>query len=227
MTAHSAQGRPVIGLTADVSAEKFLVGRSYVRAVTAAGGAPIVLPCNLERIDEFIRVCDGLVLTGGDDPITTRWGMPLHPKSNPVDPLRQEFELALLDASAADSRIPVLGICLGMQLMGLHAGATIDQHLADHLPTADQHWDRRAHEVSGELGRGVVHSHHRQALTDPGKLRVIATAPDGVIEAVRSDDRPFYVGVQWHPERTDDGALGLGVIAKVVSAAAARARVRR
>ena len=126
---------------------------------------------------------------------------------------------ALTSAGHAAEGKPVLGVCLGMQLMGLHAGGVLDQHLPDHLVTAHLHWDRRAHEITGELGSGTVHSHHRQALSDPGRLRVIASAPDGLIEAVRSNDRPFYLGVQWHPERTTDERLGIDLFRQLVTAA--------
>ena len=218
----SQPSRPIIGITADASEEKFLLGRSYITAVQEAGGLPLILPCVPQCAAEYLRLCDGIMLTGGGDPIMTDarlGGRPLHPKANPIDPQRQEFEIAILDALAADAPKPALGICLGMQMMGLHAGGKIDQHLPDSLSTANQHWDKRVHEIRGEIGRGAVHSHHRQALTDPGRMRVVATSPDGVIEAIQSDDRPFYLGVQWHPERTDDAALGIGVIRKLVEAA--------
>lgn len=212
---------PLIGLTADAAADKFLSSRSYSAIVAAAGAAPIILPCIMDRIDDYLSSCHAIILTGGGDPITTRWGVALHPKAQPIDSQRQEFELALLDALAQRPEKPVLGICLGMQLMGLHAGGRIDQRLADSLPTADLHWNQRRHEITGELGRGFVHSHHRQALTDPGSLRITATASDGVIEAIQDDHRSFYLGVQWHPERTEDQALGLDVIRRLVAASSA------
>ena len=199
---------PLIGITADAAQDQFRVRRSYADSVTAAGGIPVVLPCIPALAAEYVDRCDGIILSGGDDPIMTRWGIPMHPKARPLDPLRQEFELALLEALDARAHKPALGICLGMQLMGLHAGGTLDQHLPDTLATADLHWDTRSHTVEGELGAGEVHSHHRQALVDAGAMRVIARAPDGVIEAVASDNRPFYIGVQWHPERTPDKRLG-------------------
>lgn len=210
--------RPVIGLTADVTDDKYLLSRGYCRAVAAAGGVPIILPCRTELLDEFLALCDGFILTGGDDPSMERWGIPTHPKAKPIDPERQDFELALLARLDEQLRIPVLGICLGMQLMGLHASGTIDQHLPDSLPTASQHWGRTPHTITGELGTGTVLSHHRQALASAGSLRVAATAADGVIEAVTSPDRPFYLGVQWHPERTDDERFGIGLFKQLVDA---------
>ena len=220
MSGHTRQ--PVIGITADASADKFQVGRAYIDMVERAGGAPLILPCIAACAQQFVRICDGIILSGGGDPITTDprlGGVPVHPKASPIDPARQQFEIAVLDALEHEVGKPALGICLGMQMMGLHAGGAINQHLADSLHTADQHWDKRAHTVTGELGRGIVHSHHRQALTDAGAMRVIACSEDGVIEAITRDDRPFYIGVQWHPERTDDPQLGLGLLRRLVEAA--------
>lgn len=218
---------PVIGITSDLSSTgvtKCQVSINYVNMVDRAGGVPIILPCVPEQARAYLELCDGLIFTGGDDPITTDprlGGVPLHPKSNPVHPQRQAFELALLDALQIQREMPALGICLGMQMMGLHAGGTIDQHLADHLATADEHWDKHTHTVSGELASrgGVVNSHHRQALTSTGSMRVVATSPDGVIEAIRRDDRDFYLGVQWHPERTQDESLGIDLFRQLVNAA--------
>ena len=212
--------RPIIGVTADLAVDRYNVAAAYARIIDRAGGSPIILPCLPERVDDLLDLCDGVVLTGGDDPIMTHWNVPMHPKARPVDPMRQAFELALLAALDRENGKPVLGVCLGMQLMGLHCGGTLDQHLPDSLATADLHWDKRAHTIEGELGAGVVHSHHRQALNDAGAMRVIARAPDGVIEAVRRDDRPsMYLGVQWHPERTDDERLGFALFEQLVQEA--------
>ena len=215
--------KPIIGITTEVTDQKYQVGRSYAAMVMQAGGVPLLLPAVIEAVSEYLAICDGVIFSGGDDPLTTQWGVPMHPEATPLNPQRQAFEVALLEALDRHAHKPALGICLGMQLMGLHHGGMLDQHLPDHLPTADLHWERRAHQVNGDLGSGVVHSHHRQALRDPGRLRVIATAPDGVIEAVRCDQRRFYLGVQWHPERTADETLGVGVFRGLIAAAKDRA----
>lgn len=224
----SPPSRPIIGLTADATPEKFQIGRAYVQMIERAGGMPIVLPCIPALAGDLLAVCDGMVLSGGDDPIMTHWGVPMHPKARPLNPRRQEFELAMLAALDADARKPALGICLGMQLMGLHGGGALEQFLPDTLPTAALHWDRGSHEISGELGSGIVHSHHRQALSDAGSLEVIARAPDGLIEAVRSASRPaMYLGVQWHPERTEDETLGVALFRRLVDEAREFRRERR
>ncbi len=192
---------------------------SYAAAVTAAGGLGVLLPCETARADEYARLCDGIVLTGGDDPIMEHWASVTHPAAKKIDPRRQAFELALLAALDASEGEPVLGICLGMQLMGLHRGGGLDQCLGETRSTSRRHWPKTTHPVSGALGEGLVHSHHRQALADPGSLEVVARAADGVIEAVRDAERPYYVGVQWHPERSGDGRLGAGLFGSLVERA--------
>jgi len=215
-----ARTAPVIGLTTDVVADRFQVGAAYGDLIVRCGGVPLVLPACLEQVPRYLEICHGFVFTGGDDPDTRYWRVPLHPQARLISPRRQAFELALLEALDPRPERPVLGVCLGMQLMALHAGGAIDQYLPDTTPTAGEHYGRVLHAIEGELGGGMVQSHHRQAVSDPGRLRVVARAPDGVIEAVQDDSRGFYLGVQWHPERTGDEHLGTGLFRRLVAKAA-------
>jgi putative glutamine amidotransferase len=160
-----------------------------------------------------------------------------------MDARRQAFELALLEAldTARDNALgatgdrPVLGICLGMQLMALHNGGSLDQFLPDTLgESATAHQNDLTHPLIvavNDSALGVpagttswqVTSSHRQAVRDVGRLRELARAPDGTLEAIDAQDRLFYVGVQWHPERTEpnqDNPLGWGLIARLVKTAA-------
>jgi len=211
--------RPIIGLTADLAGDRYAVGRGYADLVEAAGGVAVILPCQGSKVDAHIELCDGFILTGGDDPDMAQWGQAMHPKARALHPERQAYETLLLAALDHHNSIPVLGVCLGMQLMGLHAGGALDQHLPDTLATAGEHWNRGEHLVSGSLGNGMVHSHHRQALTNAGALQVLARAHDGVIEAVADSRKRFHLGVQWHPERTREDALGRALIESLVKAA--------
>ncbi len=213
--------KPLIGITADLENDRYQSQRAYANAVRLAGGVPMILPHEPGLAPDFVDRCDGILMTGGDDPAMERFGLPTHPSAKPMHPDRQASEIAILDALSGRPERPFLGICLGMQLMSLHAGGTFDQHLADSLATAESHRGNKLHRVSGEIGEGDVVSSHRQAVTTPGRLSVVARSPDGVIEAVRDGDRRFYVGVQWHPERTGDTPLGFGIIRKLVQAAAA------
>lgn len=210
---------PIIGITCDFRDDRYIAAPHCASTVAQAGGLPVLLPCLVERAGQFVDLCDGIIFSGGDDPIMEAWGVPTHEKAKLIAPQRQAFELALLKHIDDRQQIPVLGICLGMQLMGLHRGGALDQHLPSTLATADQHWGKREHPISGPLGQGTVHSHHKQAITEPGELTIVATAPDGVIEAIQDDQRPFYLGVQWHPERTKDERFGSGLIRQLVDAA--------
>src|SRR5262245_25159443 len=114
MANDKSTGKPVIGITADVTDRNYQVGRSYVRMVEQAGGMPLILPPLIDSIPAYMSMCDGLIFSGGDDPITTHWGVPLHPKATPLHPDRQAFEVALLKALDERRDMPALGICLGM-----------------------------------------------------------------------------------------------------------------
>ena len=192
--------RPTIGITAHLEEGRMTLRESYLDAVWNAGGTPLVLPPVPGSAEAVLKSVDAIIFTGGDDPDMRPFGEPLHPLANVIDSRRQAFEMELLAELDGHDHIPVLGICLGMQLMGLHAGGQLDQHLADSLPTAADHLDGKMHVVEGLLGAGKVHSHHRQALVDPGHYEVAATAHDGVIEAIRNPILHHRIGVQWHPE---------------------------
>jgi putative glutamine amidotransferase len=176
-------------------------------------------------LDYALETCDGFIFTGGDDPKTEPFGEPTDPRTTPVYDRRQTFETGLLRALAPGGPDrPVLGVCLGMQMMALVRGGAIEQYLPDHLATHAEHWDRE-HPIipvaggsmgGGALSAGVVLSKHKQAVRDPGPMVVTATAPDGTIEAIRDPDRRFAIGVQWHPERTRDDAVGDALFRELV-----------
>jgi putative glutamine amidotransferase len=176
-------------------------------------------------VEQTVAACSAIILTGGDDPRTEPFGEPTHPKANPVHPLRQRYETELLEYLHDEAPdVPVLGICLGMQMMALVAGGRLDQHMPESMPDAERHWGRthgvQRVESSQPLDLdGVVFSRHRQAVADPGCLSVVARSDDGIIEAVRDPRRPFYLGVQWHPERTEDPTLGRDLFHHLIAAA--------
>lgn len=227
--------RPIIGITADIVVApgrlKADVGLAYADCVHRAGGTPIILPPIPDLIDAHLAICDAFVFTGGDDPRTEAFGVPTHPKANPMHPQRQAYELGLLGRLQERKDTPVLGVCLGMQLMSLVNRGTLDQHLPESHPDPARHWDAQHtiklaphadHESASRwlpltTSDRLVTSKHKQAVMNPGALRVIAHSDDNLIEAVDDPARKFYVGVQWHPERTSDDALGQAIFDALVS----------
>ncbi len=238
---------PLIGITVDnvdrtAASGMYRSGIHYSRAVVAAGGIPLLLPHEPALADRYAALCDALMLTGGADPRMEGFGCMTDGRANVMDEQRQAFELALLAAVDRENENalpgtphkPVLGICLGMQLMALHNGGMLDQFLPDSLgEQASLHQNDSSHplviaEDGSALGlpagetRVRVTSSHRQAVCDAGQLRVIARAADGTLEAIDAPGRAFYLGVQWHPERTAPGTphpLGWDLIARLVDAA--------
>jgi len=213
--------RPVIGITMDYGDKpnRYVLVSDYATSIERAGGLPWPLPfrSDLSLIPQFVDRLDGIVFSGGDDLDPTLYGEVRHPKAEPIDPVRQQFELALMN-EIERRRLPALGICLGCQLMNVHRGGSLIQFLPDHeraealehrkLAPGDS---TRRHEVRLEPGTRLaeavgktgisVNTRHKQAISRTGRgLRVIAKAPDGVIEGIEDPSHPFFLAVQWHPE---------------------------
>lgn len=228
----------IVGITCSMQDDATGVRRPYVEGVVRAGGVPILLPppgpIGRARLNALVRahldLCHAVILPGGADPSMEPFGERTHPAAHPVHPDRQRYEIALLHALDERRTMPVLGVCLGMQMMALTSGGALNQHLADDTPTHADHLDDAIHSVRptdegaarpvhASIRAGLVVSAHHQAVRDPGRLRIIAVAHDGVSEAIDDPSRPFYLGVQWHPERTADPTLGQGLFDALVRAA--------
>lgn len=178
----------------------------------AAGRRP---PLHPDAIDDLLDAVDGLLLSGGPDIDPSAYGHEPARCLGPTEPELDAFELTL--ARAADRRgIPLLAICRGAQLLNVSRGGTLHQHLPDVVGREIEHRqpepaDQLTHAVTLDpdsrlaelLGwrEGEVNSLHHQAVDTLGAgLRVVARAPDGVVEALEAPDRPFTIAVQWHAE---------------------------
>lgn len=202
----------------------------YLHAVELAGGQPRMLSTFQARADDVeppegssfglapddascLDGASGLVIPGGGDIDPAWYGAERHPRTHKVSHRRDEFESTLM-ATALEEDIPIFAICHGMQLLNVHLGGTLEQHLADDPERLNHDRDRpraeAAHEVRVKpgsilepiLGRhAAVNSHHHQGLRDvAGELEEIAWAEDDILEAVVSRDHTWVLGVQWHPE---------------------------
>jgi putative glutamine amidotransferase len=223
--------RPLIGITSYVEQARWgvwdtkaaLVPYAYVAQVADAGGRAVLIPPASEPA-EILRVLDGLLLAGGADIDPGRYGEQAHPHTAGLRPDRDECELGLLDAALADD-MPVLGICRGMQLMTVHAGGHLHQHLPElvghenHRPAAGVYGEHSVRiEGTSRLGsilgeRVQVHSYHHQGVIDAGKLSVVGWADDDTVEAVEDPSHAFALGVLWHPEVGADPRLFAALVA--------------
>lgn len=231
MTRTRRAGRPLIGLSTYRETASWgvwttaadLLPALYARSVEAAGGLVVLLPPQATGATELVQRLDGLIVTGGADVDPGRYGQPVAPLTV-VRPDRDAWELALLDA-AAEAGLPALGICRGMQVMAVQAGGTLEQHLPDvvghdeHAPDGDAYgWTSVRAEPDSLVARLVGESmqvschHHQAVLAHPG-FRVAARAADGTLEAIEDPTRPYWAGVQWHPENGDDHGLFAGLVA--------------
>jgi putative glutamine amidotransferase len=173
---------------------------------------------------------DALILSGGGDVDPAGYGAAPHPETTRVQPARDRAELDLLAAALA-ARVPVLGICRGLQIINTSRGGTLQQHLPDSgghragpgtfgtHPVRVAPGSRLASllgppDDGGELWLDVPTAHHQAIGELGGGLVATAWAADGTIEAVEPADRDEpLIAVQWHPEQGTDPRLFRGLLA--------------
>jgi putative glutamine amidotransferase len=202
----------------------------YTDMVRHAGGVPVILtPGDATEAAGIVERIDGLVLTGGGDVDPLRYGGTPVDSVYDVDPARDEFEIGLVHA-ARERSLPTLAICRGTQVLNVALGGTLIEDIGRWDPDALHHWidgtgatvpqhgiDLAADSIlASALGvtELEVNTIHHQAIGRLGDgLRSAGTAPDGIVEAIESDDAAWPMwGVQWHPEYLgvdDPAALGL------------------
>ena len=239
--------RPLIGLTTyleqaqtgvwDVPAA--FLPKVYFEAVTRAGGTVVLLPpqpVDESVADSILDGLDGLIITGGKDVESSRYGQTPHPTNDVPRTDRDDFEFSLLERAIARD-IPFFGICRGMQVLNVLRGGTLIQHLPEVIgserynagggvftpnPAITVPGTRLAELVGDEV---TAQSYHHQALDAVGEgLTVSARGDDGIIQAVDVDGMSFGVAVQWHPEMSPED---LRLFAGLVDAAAEYAESRR
>lgn len=210
--------KPIIGITTLMIENKhFELNKKNNEAIQQAGGVPIMLPHEIDHVERYADMIDGLLLTGGHDVDPYYYGEEPHKKISELTPERDAFEFALTQLMLAKNK-PVFGICRGSQMLNVAAGGSLVQDIPSAFPDAIQHVqttkpDYPIHSIRvleqsklGEiLGKEVVrvNSFHHQAVKELGDgFYAAAWASDGIIEAIESAKYTFAVGVQWHPELT-------------------------
>jgi putative glutamine amidotransferase len=224
---------PVVGITAYVEPARFtvwdmtatLLPHSYVEHVVRAGGQPVLLP-PVGDPAPLVERLDALILAGGGDLNPARYGAEAHERTAQLRDFRDEAELGLVRA-AVERRLPVLGICRGLQVLNVALGGTLHQHVPEvvgdtrHCPSPGAYGRlpvtigsrTRLAAVSAAERITVAHYHH-QAIDRLGTgLVPAAWADDGLVEAAELTEYPFGIGVQWHPEAEEDGALFTALVA--------------
>lgn len=204
----------------------------YIAMMEAAGAhlEPLFLDTWEQRTSHVLSDFHGLVLAGGADLPPHWYGQEPLPAAGLelVSQRRPEFERDVVEQFYEAGR-PVLGICYGCQFLNVWRGGTLHQDLGLALPGVSEHAGGTLHPVDvvpGSLLEAVtgqsqfdVPSYHHQAVAVPAPdATVVAQSPDGVIEAVEWRDRPFLLGVQWHPERAPESAATRGLAQALVAA---------
>jgi putative glutamine amidotransferase len=234
--------KPLIGISADrkreesagTSSDRMQQNSNYAEAVVAAGGVPVLIP-DCADMHEIASAIDGWLIPGGLDIDAKNWDADNHEKAVTIPAERFDGEKRLMDAISPE--MPVLGICYGCQFVNVARGGSLHQHLPDvlghdrHTGGTLQNYELRdGSQLATLLGKSAAEgkSYHHQAIDRVGEgLKVVATDDENVVEAIEATDRPWMIGVQWHPERTqDDPAMQL-LFRSFVDAAKEYARSRR
>jgi putative glutamine amidotransferase len=220
-------GKPLIGITPDLDPgdrdpnkrgePTYFLRARYIKAIEDLGGVPVILPLARDRKvrRQILRGLQGLLLTGsGPDLPPKLYGERQKFEYRLVSRPRYEFELDMARL-AAESKLPVLGICGGMQAINVAFGGSLIQDIPSQVSTALPHRGARAthfahrvrvtpktllHRIVKQPAIRVNSSHHQSVKRVAPAFVASATAPDGVIEAIEARSHPFLLGVQWHPE---------------------------
>ncbi len=215
--------RPVIGITGNFGDKGCELATPYYKSVIKAGGVPIIIPPSEDTdvIISTLKHVDGLLLSGGGDVNPRYFGEEPSRMLHSINAERDLPEILAVQL-AYNRQIPILGICRGIQVLTLVLGGKIHQDINHIYGVLKHSQDLSRHCESHSVGivanselfsiykknRIDVNSFHHQAVCDAGtKLKVTATSADGIIEAVESIEHKPIMGVQWHPECLESGAV--------------------
>ncbi len=195
---------------------------------------PIALTEDADQIDAMLDCVDGVLFTGGLDLDPVLWGRQQQPETILLHPRRQRFELKLYEA-VQKRRLPIMGICLGIQIINVAHGGSLYQHLPD-VPVQLDH-GREGHTTThpvrldkkGQLFDWLktdsitIQSCHHQGVDRLGEsLLASAVAADGVTEVIERPGYPFLMAMQWHPERDLENPVNRAIVERFITAVQSR-----
>lgn len=210
--------KPVVGiLSCGFDGRRQFVTDTYMKAILISGGYPVVIPILPPEtpVDRYMEMCSGFLLPGGGD------FTPLLFDEAPVSGVGEtNLSVDLFQIHFAEEilkrKLPVIGICRGMQVLNAACGGTIYQDLSQqpgesflHMQTSQSRGDMwhqifikegtRLHQIAGDSI--YTNSFHHQGIHLLGEgVMSCAHTSDGTIEAIEISNQPFALGVQWHPE---------------------------
>jgi putative glutamine amidotransferase len=216
-------GLPTLAIPPGPKPPRFGINQSYVRALLAAGCAPVMIPIldDDDRLRAIYERLDGIVFPGGADVAPEEYGEAPIDNLNIIEAPRDRTELTLARWAFADD-LPTLGICRGQQLLNVALGGSLYQDLRHQGVTTVEHSDAdgrarnallhrvrldpasRLAQLIDETSIEVNSLHHQAVRVVAAPLKATGTSDDGVIESLESEERRFLMAVQWHPEEIDD-----------------------
>lgn len=209
-------GIAVCGFSGSPGQKCQFVSESYIHAIEASGGIPVLLPITdlCLSMDE-LSFCDGFLFCGGDDITPALLGENPLPSIGTTDLATDIFHLTLIRSVLSYNK-PLLAICRGMQVLNAALGGSIYQDISLAPDPCICHFQQTlsrstpSHKVTF-VKESMLHSlfgsytftnswHHQVIRIPAPHLIPSAFTDDGVIEALESDIHTFALGVQWHPE---------------------------
>lgn len=214
--------KPLIGISANYGDNNSKLAENYYKSVVAVGGVPVIIPVtdDLATIEAIVGRLDGILLSGGGDMHPRYYNEDPIPENGTPDELRDRYDVSLIK-SAVEYQLPVLGICRGMQVINTVFGGSLYQDI--NVQYADKqsmcHSQNEERSVTTQTASIITDSllysivscntlpinsiHHQAVKRIADGFRAVASADDGICEAIESLYYPI-LGVQWHPEHLSE-----------------------
>ncbi|ETZ05056.1 MULTISPECIES: gamma-glutamyl-gamma-aminobutyrate hydrolase family protein [Holospora] len=190
---------------------KYFLRKNYLTALEKQGGAPVIVPYSIKNVGFYMQFAHGVMIAGGKFTIDPEFFNQRMQCNLPINSKRTQVEWAYCQ-EALQRKMPILGICGGMQLINVVLGGSLIQDLS-RIPNVSNHNVSKNNVHSVQILPDTylsqylkcsdldVNSSHCQSVDRLGhEVRINALSPDGVIEGIEHTQHPFCLGVQWHPE---------------------------